>query len=120
MSIIDPTDLQPLAKIYLFASMPSYLYRNFRKQGALVELTKSKPIETLTAEYESRATQENRSVEDVAVAYAILIAITYLPYQEAIAIFDRLDLSLLDWGQEIRDIFVKMYEQISDQNFQSP
>jgi hypothetical protein len=105
MSLIDSANLQDLTQIYLFASTPSYLYRHFRKQSSLADLARSQPIENLVAEYQNRTTQENRSVEDVVMAYAVLVSITHLPYQEAQAILDRLDLSLLDWGEDIRTIF---------------
>ena len=41
------------------------------------------------------------------MAYAIIIAITFYDYQEALNIFKKFDLSKLEWGEKLKDIYTR-------------
>ncbi len=103
--LTERIDLKPLIEAYLFANTPMYLFRHFRENASLRELTQQTSVEALTAEYIDRTRKEWKSIEDIVVAYATLIAITFLEYGQALTVFESLDLSHLDWGEEIKDIF---------------
>ncbi len=105
MGLTERIDLKPLVEAYLFANTPMYLFRHFRENASLRELTQQTSVEALTAEYIDRTRKEWKSIEDIVVAYAILIAITFLEYGQVLTVFESLDLSHLDWGEEIKDIF---------------
>ncbi|MBA7578946.1 hypothetical protein ES708_20812 [subsurface metagenome] len=105
MGLIHQIDIQPLIDAYLFANTPSYLYRHFRQNASLKELAENNPIKSLVSEYNIRTAKKRKTVEDVAVAYSILTTITFLEYQQALVAFDMINLSKLDWGNEIKDIY---------------
>jgi len=113
MGLTDQIDLKPLTKAYLFANTPMYLYRHLRGNASLRELVEHNPIQVLTSEYEHRTAKETRSIEDVVVAYAVLVGITFLGYQQALEVFHSLELSRLDWGHEIKDIFISTARIVS-------
>ena len=105
MGLAKEIDLKPLTEAYLFANTPIYLFRRFRENSSLRELAKHTTVEELTTEYINRTTKAEKSIEDVVVAYSLLIAITFLEYDKAVATFESIDLSRLDWGEEIKHIF---------------
>jgi hypothetical protein len=103
----EKLDKTEIISIYFFANTPMYLYRNFRNMESIKELTKTIPISSLINEFDERTQKDKKSEEDIAIAYAILIAITLLEYRDALATFEKIELSKLDWGIEIKDIFIK-------------
>ena len=105
MRLIDQIDIKQLTNSYLFANTPMYLYRHFRRNISLKELAENNPTKRLVAEYKRRTAKKKRAVEDITIAYSILVAITFLEYQQALAAFDTINLSKLDWGNEIKDIY---------------
>jgi len=98
-------NLTALVEWYMFASIPGYLYRHFRADATIQNLVRRLPTEILIADYDAHTRKTDRSAEDVTIAYAVLIGLTFLSYRETLAAFDRLDLSRLDWGDEIKSIF---------------
>ena len=105
MGLIDQIDIQSLFDAYLFANTPLYLYRHFRRNASIKELAENNEIKSLVNEYNRRTAKKKKALEDVVVAYSILTALTFLEYQQALAAFDMIDLSKLDWGNEIKDIY---------------
>lgn len=89
----------------MFANIPRYLYDHLRGESTLQHLARDLSVAELVQEYEGRIGRPERSAEDIAVAYAVLVAITFLEYDEAMRTFSKLDLSQLDWGIEIEKIF---------------
>jgi hypothetical protein len=59
----------------------------------------------LVDEYNRITSPTEISSEDVATAYALLVTITFWEYEKGLAAFDRFNLSRLEWGNEIKDIF---------------
>lgn len=105
MRLIDKIDIKPLTNAYLFANTPMYLYRHFRRNTSLKELAENNPTQRLVDEYNRRTDKKTKSTKDIAIAYSILIAITFLEYKQALAAFDTINLSRLDWGNDIKDIY---------------
>lgn len=108
LGLVDWIDLYQLAEAYFLASTPRYLYERFRNNASLGKLVECVSVQGLIAEYNFRAGKERwaRDSEDVVVAYAVLIAITFLDRERALDVFKNLDLTRLRWGEEIRNIFV--------------
>lgn len=113
MGLVDQLDLKSLCETYLVANTPMYLYRHLRSNNSLRRIAEDFSAEGLVAEYESRTTKQRRSVEDIAVAYAMLSAITQLDYPVAMAALDNMDLSRLDWATELRDIYLATRRPVS-------
>jgi len=102
----DKIDLEEVVSTYLFANTPMYLYKRLRSNASIEELAKNTTLEVLLEEYDKRTSMEKRTAEEVAVAYALLVAVTFLGRSQPSVAFRNFDLSRLDWGNDIRDIFI--------------
>jgi hypothetical protein len=105
MEIKEQLDIKGLETFYLFANTPSYLYRNFRSNETVSSLIVHNQLSDLLATYMACTEAENRPIENVVIAYAILVSFTFLEPKDAKAAFDQVDLSTLDWGYEIENLF---------------
>ncbi len=102
-----PVDIDELTRDYIFASSAGYVYDRFRGNNSVENLSRVKTPVILVEEYKKRTEKAARSLEDIVVAYAILVSITFLDYSEALGIFDKIDLSKLEWGQDIKDRYIR-------------
>lgn len=98
-------NLEPLIEAYLLANNPMQLYRQFRENSQVQDLARSISNQSMIDCYNKRAQKEHKILEDIVVSYAILVGLTFMEYEEAIIAFGKLDLSHLDWGNSIREIF---------------
>jgi hypothetical protein len=92
---------------YLYANTPSYLYRHFRTIPYVKALADSFALEDIVGQLSSLTSQDVQSPKEGALAYALLISLTFFDYDTASRALMQIDPSLLDWGEEIRDIFLK-------------
>lgn len=100
-------DIEALKREYLFANTAAHLYEYFREDGSLRKLAQEEKPEILVEEYKRRTVKDEKSVDDVVVAYAVLITLTFYDYSEAVKIFGKLDLSKLEWGEEVKNIYIR-------------
>lgn len=107
MKPVDGLDPKEIVTAYVYANTPMYLYQHLRSIESLRELATESPISSLVEEYNEKTTKEKREEADIAIAYAMLIAVTFLEYRKALDAFDRFDLSRLDWGRDIKGIFIR-------------
>jgi hypothetical protein len=105
MGLISNPSIREISNIYMLANTPMFLYRHMRQLTYLENLAKNNDLEVLLIEYERRTIKKDRLPEDIAIAYAILIAIAHLEYSVALKYFSKFDLSRLKWGNEIKNIF---------------
>jgi len=105
MSIESSLDLKPLSVKYLLANTPMYLYSRFREEMTIQNLCHQFDLTALAEEFNRRVGREPRCIQDVVVAYGIVIGLTFLEANLTNASFGRMDLSKLDWGTALRDIF---------------
>ena len=135
MTMITSLNLEPLLEAYCFANTPYYLYKHFRRDESVQQLTKRYAAEHLIDEYHLRTKRlmkpgtstgffiklinfvnpflgrtsrqaEPGKLEDLLVAYAIAVAATFLTRNDAAEFLRRLDLSRLEWGEAIQYIFL--------------
>ncbi len=106
MNISDDLNLPLLGEILLLANTPNYVYKNFRRQETVRQLATKYSAEQLIQEYHSRLSRADRLNDDLIVAYAVLVGLTFLDYSKAIDAINKLDMSLIIWGHEIKNIFV--------------
>jgi hypothetical protein len=104
MNITDQ-DIREFREAYLVSNTPIYLYKRLRRLAAVQYLADAVPGKGIAAEYLRRTKVSDRSPDDLAVAYACLVSLTYKPPREALPLFRSLDLSSLDWAPAIRDVF---------------
>lgn len=100
-------DVGALKREYLFASTATHLYQHFKEDGSLRKLAQEEKSDILVEEYKKRTAKDGRSIEDVVVAYAILVTVTFYDYKEAMETFRKFDLSKLEWGEKVKDIYMR-------------
>ena len=106
MGLTDNLDIRQVASVYLFANTPMYLYRHLREIDSVRDLGKDVSLKDLVDEYDRRTLSKGKSVEDIAIAYTLLVAITFWEYREALEALSKFELSRLDWGSDVKDIFI--------------
>jgi hypothetical protein len=98
-------NLQEFINFYVAANTPKYLYNRFRSNEILFNFAKNNSIGNLAKEYNMLTNKPERSLEEVVRAYFILMSLTFLPYNKGIEAFKHFDLSNLDWGNDIFEIY---------------
>lgn len=98
-------DISLLEERYLLANTAVQIYKSFRENRALYDLAKEENKNELIEEFKRRTDKEERKIDDVVVAYAILVIATFYEYSEGREIFRKLDMSKLKWGRELEDIY---------------
>jgi hypothetical protein len=106
MMTIIGEEMDSLREIFLLANSGSQVYRGFRQSKVLSDLAVREKEEVLVDEYRARTEKEDRSIDDVVVAYAILAIASFLEYEEGRALFQRLNVSKLQWGEEIKRLYL--------------
>ena len=99
------TDIEELKKWYILSNDAKQLYSTFRENNSISDLAKSEQISDLIKTYHGITNKSEKTIEEVTIAYAIIIALTFLEYDEASNLLKQLDLSKLEWGTELVDIF---------------
>jgi hypothetical protein len=88
-------------RTYSVANTPVYLYHNYLRDDSVRELARESTPSELVALFNERLLHEPRTVEDVAVAYAVVVAATQRDYDDAMTILSQLQLTSLDWAADI-------------------
>ena len=104
--IIEKLIIEKLVGIYAFANTPYYLYERLRKVAFVQNLTNNIGTSTLVKEFNRLTSSENMSAYNISISYAMLVALTFLEYRVALNELEKLELSRLEWGNNIRDIFI--------------
>jgi len=103
--IINEQAIREFREAYLVSNTPLYLYKRLRRLAAVQYLASAVRKDEIAAEYSKRANVSNRSPDDVAIAYACLVALTHKDPSEAVPFLRSLDLGGLDWAPAIRDVY---------------
>lgn len=105
MGLTDQLDIKEINSVYLFANTPKYLYRHLQHIQSIQELSQHATLQNLVDAYNEITSPTAKSSEDIAIAYALLITVTFWEYQKALVAFGKFDLSRLEWGNDMKDIF---------------
>lgn len=100
-------ELDNLKEWYIYANTPMYLYKHFREEGSLRNLSEKLDVSELTEIYNHYRASKKQNLENVVISYAVLTALTLKDPYLAEKAFKKIDLSCLRWGNDIRDIFKK-------------
>jgi hypothetical protein len=100
-------EMDSLREILLQANSGSQVYRGFRQSKVLSDLAVRENERVLVDEYRVRTEKEDRSIDDVVIAYAILVIASFFEYEERRALFQQLNLSRLQWGEELKRLYLE-------------
>lgn len=98
-------ELDELREIYLLANTPGQIYRWFRESKILSDLAVKENEQELIEQYTARSNKEERTIDDVVIAYAILVVISFFEYGEGKLLLEKLDLSKLQWAEDLKRIY---------------
>lgn len=101
--------IREFREVYLVSNTPLYLFKRLRRLPAVHQLAHAADTKELLSEYLRRAKAEKRTLDDVATAYACLMAMTHKDPREIVSLLRSLDPTDLNWVSTIRDLyFVKV------------
>ncbi len=102
--LINQVSLDDLKSKYLYANTPRYLFKHFRSSIPLQLLAIQNQPESLAREYNKIISPDIKSLENIVLAYAILVAFSFLEYSKVRDIYSSLDVTKLKWGEDIKSI----------------
>jgi hypothetical protein len=97
-------DSTSLLRVFSVANTPAYLYKRLRQEPTLRALAERLSAPELGALFNELASQERRSLLDVARAYSALIAVSLKPFDDSQAVMQLLELDRLDWARSLAEI----------------
>jgi len=103
-------DYDRLATAFMVANTPRYLYAQFRQIDSVSRLAQDWGKEWLLQEYDRLTSKPTLGVDDTVIAYAIIVAFTFLDYASAKEALDRVDVTRLRWAKDIREMFTSAAE----------
>ena len=99
---LDEQAVGEIRAVYLVSNTPLYMFKRMRRLPVVQQLATALSGPELVAQYLLRARKKDRTPDDIAVAYACLVALTCRPSGEATSLLESVDLSGLQWGPYIR------------------
>lgn len=99
--LLPAMDLKTANEAVLVANTPSFLFDRLRRDAAVDYVSKTLPASEILENLRFSVT-EPLNVQDVVLGYVYLVALTMKPSTEVWPVLERLDLSRLEWGSEIR------------------
>jgi len=106
-SLLRDKELDNLKEIFVFANTPSYLYKNFRQNPAVLGLSEKYQTEELIGFFERLVQSEKPDMESLLMSYALLFAISLKEYAESRRFLNGVDRHKnLEWIKEIREIII--------------
>lgn len=103
MANLNILNIDALANIYMVANTPSYLFRHYRNNSSVQDFADAHSIEELVAEIRRVSSIEltKRTVDDIAVAYAAVVGLTFKDAPLVKAAIADVDFSKILWAQRI-------------------
>lgn len=103
MANLSILNVDALANIYMVANTPSYLFRHYRNNSSVQDFADAHSGEDLVAEIKrvSAISLSERTVDDIAVAYAAVVGLTFKEAPGVKALVENVDLSRILWAERI-------------------
>ena len=105
-------DTSELLGIFLVANTPNYVLKHFRSCSCVQRLCDQYRTEEFVEWFAFRHApfSVSRIDEATVYAYALLVALSFKPFEEIISAFDQIDVSGLLWGNYIKEWIKKSYK----------
>jgi hypothetical protein len=103
-TIKETININYLSERLGFANTPAYLYKHFKQDTSIYDLSKLYSTTELMSFLKDSFNSSN-SLENLTVLYAIIIALTYKQEEEVKPIFEALKSSSIRWADKISDIY---------------
>ncbi len=113
MIAVSPNTIEDLVGIVISANTPRYLYKHFHRSEFVARLAETHSSEALVGIIRETQAKDLRSAEDIALAYACLIALTIRPSTKALPLLATLDAPSLAWSREIVEIHLSAFVPVA-------
>ena len=107
MSILSDQEIEELGLVYLVANTPRYLFKHLRAHPSVQRMGEEVGVDFLLPLYSKNLKKQTKSIGEICVAYAALIAMSYKDWETVAPLLEALETKGLDWGSEILDILRK-------------
>ncbi len=104
-SVESILNMEHILESYMYASTPSWIFNRLIDDPSIQKLSRLWTIQEMADEYDRR-TQRSRTPQDVAIAYALILAALLQQHQNQVdydlmAFAKFFDLNELDWGEKL-------------------
>ncbi len=103
--LFDMLNMDSLKTIYIVSNTPMYLYKNFRKDASVQELSNRYSADELIDLFYQIMGDMGKEIEQLTTLYAIMMSLTYKECQQAKVFFETQELYDIEWFEEFRDIY---------------
>jgi len=103
--MLTENNIEEIYRVVLVANTPAYLYRTLRRKQFVVEIGSNRTAQELVDELVK--VQGGLAAHDskaAAIAYGLLVALSYKPRREILPMLESLELNELHWGPELKTI----------------
>jgi hypothetical protein len=105
-----------LAQIYLVANTPSYLFRHYRADSSIWEVARRYSVAELVLSVAEIAHLDERTLNQVVLAYAALVALSFKNPKEVHAATAHVSFAGLNWAEHL--LALASSQQTSTQEFE--
>ena len=106
MKISEHLDIETISEICMVSNTPKFLYKRLRANPSVEQFAKDHTIESIVKNYKSLLRKKERTYNENALAYALLISLHFKDYAELKRVANRLPVKNLKWGKELKDILL--------------
>lgn len=107
-------DFTNLSEKYLVSNTGNFLYKNFRSNSSVLELSKKHTTDFLINQFTYFLNKFPKDEEDMVIIYSIVIALTFHVGEKVDGFFIKLKASNLKWGEKISAIYFSKNNIITD------
>ena len=106
MRIEEQLDIESISETCMVSNTPKFLYKRLRANASVEQFAKKHTIESIAKNYRNLLRKKERTFDENALAYALLVALYFKDYAELKSVAKRLPVRSLRWGKELRDILL--------------
>jgi hypothetical protein len=104
--MIEELDIKNLTSNFLFANTPGFLYKKFRQNRSIEEISKNYSTKEILDSLNEILKTENLDLNQLVMCNALLISLTLKDDFGSLDALKSIDLSKLEWGNQIRNIYI--------------
>lgn len=117
MTLPAEIDIDDVFKIYIFSNTPSYLYRKLRVSSTVKWAARNLSVAQVLDIYGQTRQARGSSGHALAVAYAMLVALSLMDYSEVKPAVEGLETEGLEWGaiilrKIVAPLIVSQYSEV--------
>ena len=110
MNIENDLNFDELIAYYIFANTPYYLFKNFKNDNSIKDISQKYPANHMINEFNIIYDTESNDIKQKVKIYALLVALSYKEYSETKDFFIKLHINHFKWVKEFKNIIIDNYK----------